>query len=61
MKHRGKPRPKQVEVKHVSRKATLEQVSAMNRELEMRGARFRYELKDGRLIQTGVPYSRDCW
>jgi hypothetical protein len=61
MKFNKKPKPKQTEVRHSARKATPEQVEAMNRELELRGARIRYKLKDGRLVQTGVSYSRECW
>jgi hypothetical protein len=53
MKHRKPPpRAQRTEtIKHVRRKATPEQVSAMNRELELRGARYRFHLEEGRLVQ----------
>ncbi len=47
-------------VKHPRRKATPEQVAAMNRELELRGAKYRYTLVDGRLHQE-VDWTRDSW
>lgn len=56
MKHRKpRTRAKRTEtIKHVSRKATPEQVAAMNRELELRGARYRYALEGGRLVQEPI-------
>jgi hypothetical protein len=45
------------DVKHARRKVTKEQVDAMNRELELRGASFRYaQDADGRLTETECVY-----
>ncbi len=42
-----------------ARKATPEQIAAMNRELELRGANFRYALDENRRITKTPFYVRD--
>jgi hypothetical protein len=49
------------QVKHARRKVTQAQVDAMNRELELRGSKYRYAIdQDGRLCQV-EDYAHDCW
>jgi len=48
-------------LKHARRKVTQEQVDAMNRQLELTGAGFRYTRdQNGRLTEQTV-YTHCCW
>ena len=55
---------KKCKVKHTRRKVTQEQVDAMNRQLELKGASYRHAIdQNGRLTETPVHYDLcgGCW